>query len=86
MTLTDFPDSQVLASFCSAAPGEPYWLFQVLSGDVDLRVYRLPEFPSDWPAEARWNHLEDREPLLSVARKRDDRFLTYSRVPRVSCL
>jgi hypothetical protein len=69
MTLTNFPDSQVLASFCSAAPGELYWLFRVLRGDVD-RVYRLPESPSDWPAEARWNHVEDREPLLSVARKR----------------
>jgi hypothetical protein len=69
MIVTDFPDSQVLASFCAAAPGEPYWLFRVLRGDVE-RVYRLPEFPSDWPAEARWNHEEDREPLLSVARKR----------------
>ena len=69
MTLTNFPDSQVLASFCSAAPGEHYWLLRVLCGDVD-RVYRLPEFPSDWPAEARWNHVEDREPLLSVVRKR----------------
>ena len=70
MILTDFPDSQVLASFCSATPDQPpYWLFRVLRGDVD-RVYRLPEFPSDWPAKARWNQAEDREPLMSVARKR----------------
>jgi hypothetical protein len=69
MTLTDSPYSQVLASFCSAAPGEAYWLLRVLRGDVD-RVYRLPEFCCDWPAKARWTHSEDREPLLSVALKR----------------
>jgi len=69
MTLIDFPDSQVLVSFCSAATGEPYWLFRVLRGDV-CRPYRLPEFPSDWPAKGRWNHVEDREPLLTVARER----------------
>jgi len=69
-TLTDFPDSQVSASFCSAAPGEPYWLFRVFRGDVDPQVYRLPEYICDWPVEARWNHLEDRDPLLSVVRKR----------------
>ena len=54
MTITDFPDSQVLASFCST-----YWLFQVLRGDADPRVYRLPEFPSDWPTEARWTNPEE---------------------------
>ncbi len=70
MTLTDFPDSQVLASFCSSATGEPYWLFQIVREDAAPHVYRLPEFPSDWPAEARWTHVEDCEPLLSVARKR----------------
>jgi hypothetical protein len=71
MAIDNFPDSQVLASFCSAAPGQPYWLFQVLGGDdIRPRVYRLPEYPSDWPAKARWTHVEDREPLLSIALKR----------------
>jgi hypothetical protein len=65
-SLTNFPDSQVLASFCSAAPGEPYWLFRVLRGDV-CHPYRLPEFPSDWPAEARGNHVEDRDRFLTGA-------------------
>jgi hypothetical protein len=69
-TLINLSDSQVLASFCSAAPGEPYWLFRVLRGDADPRTYRLPEFTCDWPAKVRWNDVEDREPLLSVARKR----------------
>jgi hypothetical protein len=72
MTLTDFPDSQVLSSFCSAAPGEPYWLFRVLRGEV-ARVHRLSQFVCDWPAKAEWERkglLEDREPLLSIARKR----------------
>ena len=70
MTITDLPDSQVLTSFCSGAPGEPYWLFQLLHRDADPRVYRLPELPCDWPAKARWTHSEDRAPLVSIARRR----------------
>jgi hypothetical protein len=70
MTLTNFPDSQVVSSFCLASrDDQPYWLFRIFRGDTH-RVYRLPEFVPDWPAESRWNHVEDREPLLSVARKR----------------
>jgi hypothetical protein len=67
MTLTNFSNAQVLGSFCSVTPNQPpYWLFRIFRGDV-VREYRLPKLTCDWPAEARWNHLEDREPLLSVA-------------------
>jgi hypothetical protein len=69
MTLTTFPDSQVLTSLCSDVMNQPYWLFRVFRGDADPRVYRLPEFPSDWPVKARWNQPEDREPLLTIARR-----------------
>jgi hypothetical protein len=70
MKLIDFPDLQVTSSFCPGVSGN-YWSFQVYRGNNNPRVYRLPEFPSDWPVKTRWNHVEDREPLLSVARQRE---------------
>jgi hypothetical protein len=68
MTLTNFSDLQVVTSFCSDKSEEGYWLFHV-RGDSP-RVYRLPELPCDWPADSRWNHLEDRKPLLSIVQSR----------------
>jgi hypothetical protein len=70
MTLTNFSDSQIVSSFCSGMSGERYWLFRVYRGDATPRVYRLPESLCDWPANARWNHLEDRKPLLSIVQSR----------------
>jgi hypothetical protein len=70
MTLSNFPDLQVETSFCSDVLNQPYWLFRVYRGDASPRVYRLPEFRCDWPADARWNHLEDRKPLLSIVQSR----------------
>jgi hypothetical protein len=66
MTLTNFSDLQVVTSFCSDKSDEGYWLFHVYRGEDSPRVYRLPELPCDWPANSRWNHLEDRKPLLSI--------------------
>ena len=70
VTLTNFENSEVVSSLCLDAHSCAYWLFRVYEGNVNPRVYRLPEDVWNWPTDARWNHLEDREPLLSIVQSK----------------